>query len=59
MSEFDKNATSVNNVHIYYDKSRNKYVLQLNMEYFLLTEQEVEGISSILNVPKGMGLSIG
>lgn len=66
-NEFDKPVFAVNNAHIkkLADGARNTpygkqyYELQLNMEYFIISEDMLETISTITRAPEGVSISIG
>lgn len=58
-TDYDAFADEVTNIFISFDEERNRYVLQLNREYFLLSEQQLKNISMMLELPKNIGLSIG
>lgn len=57
-NKFDKPVYKVNNLAIR-KNAQGYYELQLNDQYFQLTEQQVEAIDSITRLPDNIGLSMG
>ena len=50
----------VNNLHIKkVNRSMTLYELQLNGEYYQISEDQIEAIESILRLPEGVGLAVG
>ncbi len=57
---FEKPVYNVNNLSI--KKVPNSialYELQLNGEYYQISEEQIEAIESILRMPNGVGMSMG
>lgn len=59
-NEFNKPVYAVNNLHIKkVENGYDKYELQLNGEYYELSEKQIEAIESVLRLPENVGLSMG
>lgn len=59
-NEFGKDVTPVNNLAIRKVKGGSTvYELQLNDQYFQISEVQIEAIESILHLPDNVGLSLG
>lgn len=59
-NEFGKEVVPVNNVSIRrVQGGHTVYELQLNDQYFQISETQIEAIESILRLPEGVGLSLG
>lgn len=59
-NEFGKDVVPVNNLHIRKVKGGSTvYELQLNDQYFQISEVQIEAIESILRLPDNVGLSLG
>lgn len=59
-NEFGKGVVPVNNLSIRKVKGGSTvYELQLNDQYFQISETQIEAIESILRLPDNVGLSLG
>lgn len=59
-NEFGKDVKPVNNIHIRKVKdSMTLYELQLNGEYYQISEDQIRAIESILSLPDNIGLAMG
>lgn len=58
-NEFDKPVYEVNNLHIKRVDKLITYELQLNDQYFELTEEQIQAIKAIAELPHNIGISVG
>lgn len=49
----------VNNMYIAWNEEKQAYILQLNMEYYLISEQLFDVLSNVPKMSKDMGISVG
>jgi len=61
-NQFDKPVYKVNNLHMktYGETGGEKYYeLQLNDQYFLITEHQLEALDAITRLPDNISISMG